>query len=73
VDDLGALRRRDERLRRLEAERDELRAILAPLLDHPYLHIARLGWCCTFCAAREGTPHEGHCPVLRRDALLGRA
>jgi hypothetical protein len=53
-------------------ERDELRAILAPLLDHPYQHIARLGWCCTFCAQLEGRPHADTCAVRRRDILLGR-
>jgi hypothetical protein len=53
---------------------DELRAILAPLLDHPLVYVERLrAWRCQFCAAVEGTPHTGECPVLRRDTLLGRS
>jgi hypothetical protein len=55
-------------------QRDELRAILAPLLDHPLVYVERLrAWRCQFCAAVEGSPHTGECPVLRRDTLLGRS
>lgn len=82
-------------------QRDELRAVLAPLLDDPYEQFNTAGYeCdeidhrCRFCEmamvwtrtwtgrrnARgrkinewaDATPHTSDCPVLRRDALLGR-
>ena len=89
-------------VRQVAAERDDLRAILAPLLDEP---MRRVGESrpdyedeterCVFCGARydnawgeptnpdpayrfvstplvETTPHAPTCPVLRKDALLGR-
>lgn len=51
----------------------ELRAVLAPLLDEPWRTIANYGEPderCVFCD--ETDPHAPDCPVLRRDALLGR-
>jgi hypothetical protein len=73
--DVGSVARAlDGRAAAVAGQRDELRAILAPLLDHPLVYVERLrGWRCQFCAAVEGTPHAGECPVLRRDVLLGRA
>jgi hypothetical protein len=82
------------RLRRTtEREPDELRALLAPLMDDPLeacpmIHgYGAYGWRCRFCktpmltALDQPSPtrdggrerHEPTCPVLRRDALLGRA
>lgn len=66
---------------RLIAQRDELRAVLAPLLDNPW----RLEpedcsfWICTFCRADAAADerddprtHNDSCPVPRKDELLGR-
>lgn len=59
------------------AEVTELRAILAPLLNKP-LDQRAIDRRCRFCAERtpgEWAYQENHtpdCPVLRRDALLGR-
>ena len=58
--------------RTIRTQRDELRAILAPLLEDPWRDVivgddeGRSE--CVFCGA--GT-HEADCPVLRKDALLG--
>jgi hypothetical protein len=58
-------------------ERDELRAILAPLLDDPLRHVDGVGWACRFCgeatASDRDLVHGPDCPVPRRDALLGRS
>lgn len=62
-------------------ERDELnrqiatlRAVLAPLLDNPV--DLQEGRECLFCGQRayrlESAGHADHCPVLRRNELLGR-
>lgn len=67
-------RQRDEAV----AQRDELRAVLAPLLARPYAD-DRDG--CLFCESTLSwldydadlvDEHRPGCPVLRRDALLGR-
>lgn len=66
-------------LARAERERDELRAILAPLLAVPWSHAwanRREAWRCRFCQCLFDNTHvdDGHradCPVLRRAALLG--
>lgn len=51
----------------------ELRAVLAPLLDDPHRNGSHF---CVFCGAflmdGDSGEHESDCPVLRRDALLGR-
>lgn len=53
----------------LTAERDELRAILAPLLDDT----GEIGAPCFFCRIIiETGPHDPDCPVLARERLLGR-
>ena len=56
----------------LQAQRDELRAILAPLLDDPFHGSTP----CVFCGHRwrfnESVNHMIDCPVLQRDRLLGR-
>jgi hypothetical protein len=65
----------------LRRQRDELRAVLAPLLDDPWRGV---DWipvddrgavdpmrACVFCG--DGIAHLPDCPVLRRDALLGRS
>lgn len=55
----------------------DLRAVLAPQLDHPW-HFVGLGWRCAWCGRYWTTPeletseHWGGCPTYRRDALLGR-
>jgi hypothetical protein len=54
-----------------------LRAVLEPLLDHPYQsggpYFAPHQEC-RFCRAILGDErHDPTCPVLRRDALLGRS
>lgn len=49
-------------------QRDELRAVLAPLLTSRRDD-------CLFCGVKTlvgGRMHRSDCPVLRRDALLGR-
>lgn len=57
-------------------ERDELRAILAPLLADP-IGSNEYGVYCDFCHVESDTSavlvHAPDCPVLRRDALLGQA
>lgn len=56
-------------------ERDELRAILAPLLDGPEVEIGAYGGgtiTCVFCDAATVHGHKPGCPVLRKDQLLGR-
>lgn len=70
-------------LARLLDERDALRAILAPLLEHPMVD-GKVGVVCILCGtlAKPVDPlrpydpstviHVGDCPYLRRDALLGR-
>lgn len=65
---------RDEAIR----QRDEARAVLAPLLDDPWRNESEgpywaLDWFqeCVWCASR-APDHAADCPVLRRDALLGR-
>lgn len=55
----------------LEAEIADLRAILAPLLANP-LRSSRGEPYCLFCTADRGD-HSDDCPVLRKDALLGRS
>lgn len=51
-------------------ERDELRAILAPLLDEPMRWMgSERDVCCVFC---DTSPHLDDCPVLAKDRLLGR-
>lgn len=50
------------------AERDEARAVLRPLLEHP---INREDNRCVFCRVNDVFEHEPDCPVLRRAALLG--
>jgi hypothetical protein len=71
----------------LRRQVDELRAILAPLLDEPLRNLdpdAQLDICIFCLAARWVDPsgradvdgvfaHRPDCPVLRRDALLGRS
>lgn len=55
-------------------QRDVLRAILAPLLDEPFVpgpNGSDMGLDCLFCRVDEPS-HEPNCPVLRRDELLGR-
>lgn len=70
-------RERDEARR----ERDDLRAVLAPLLDDPIVWVwngRREYRRCGVCDATatdpdlEPFPHHPDCPVLRRDELLGR-
>lgn len=59
----------------VEQERDELRAILAPILDAPQIEIGLdRDLACIFCAAAlaRRQPHDSDCPVSRKDALLGR-
>lgn len=61
----------------LQATIDELRAVLAPLLDQPWAYGPQggdAGQCCAWCLrfADEEGPHAPNCPVLRKDALLGR-
>lgn len=61
---------------RLEAQRDELRAVLAPLLDKPFEYIDTEA--CLFCNGDRhgegyGPVHDEGCPVLRKDELLGRS
>jgi len=59
---------------------DELRAVLAPLLDDPNAPRSGDGeydfGCCVFCHCEvPGTvpgEHAPDCPVLRKDELLGR-
>ena len=74
-----------------EALIDELRAVLAPLLDEPWYYDCDLDadpdtmvYVCKLCDATAhlppgygsigeiDPPHLSSCPVLRRDALLGR-
>lgn len=62
--------RRLSRERELEAERDELRAILAPLLEKPWERFGGGRYACRFC--HTGSSHTPNCPVLRLGALLGR-
>lgn len=53
-------------------ERDELREILAPLLEGDGLP-RYIEDCCQFCAStRPERAHDLDCPVLRADELLGR-
>jgi hypothetical protein len=65
-------------LSQVERARDELRAILEPLLDEPIRDHD-----CLFCETRDvardnpwlpppGVEHAPTCPVRRREALLGR-
>ena len=59
-----------------ERERDELRAILQPLLDQPIRFVGEPASNeCIFCEA-DSAWHDPHhrpsCPVLRRDQILGR-
>lgn len=61
-------RERDAAIR----ERDELRAILAPLLGDPCRSAGGDRVCCVFCHKYSwGDGHEPACPVLRPDTLLG--
>lgn len=54
----------------------EVRAVLAPLLDEPLIYVG--AWAiCKICGDhteedRRPPAHKNDCPVLRRDALLGR-
>lgn len=57
----------------------DLRAVLAPLLEQPYVDWSEgeYGRTCRFCLSGEpyrGDPpvHTPDCPVLRDDELLGR-
>lgn len=49
-------------------ERDEVRDVLAPLLNDPRSSDCA---CCVFCQTVPGSDHDADCPVLRRDELLG--
>jgi hypothetical protein len=69
---------RRERIAALEVGIAELRAVLSPRLDHPLVR-GPVGMICAWCSARalptEDDYREEHrpgCPVIRRDALLGR-
>lgn len=87
MDDLTRLRRAAEDQRdQAIAERDELRAILAPLLDDAKRFAFEStdgteNFSCLFCGGPECSEgrdspdhilHDPTCPVLRRDTLLGR-
>jgi hypothetical protein len=62
-----------DEVRRLQAERDELRAVLAPLLDDPWREAEDGFYDCTFCRPNGRTyDHKPGCPVLACDRLLGR-
>lgn len=68
--------RRLSRERGLEAERDELRAVLAPLLNEQTRRDGVHVWVWCPCCGRVAAlgrvvEHKPDCPVLRRDALLG--
>jgi hypothetical protein len=73
----GLVAKQSIRIRDLKGQRSELRAVLAPLLDEPYV---KAGPCpggdnlCAFCGMewREWHPHATDCPVRRRAELLGR-
>lgn len=80
-DELGAAL--DQAEGELDAARADLaacRAVLAPLLSKPFISTLMMGarledrcaWC--HCRPHRDTPepHARDCPVLRRDALLGR-
>jgi hypothetical protein len=58
---------------------EALRAVLAPRLDYPLVR-GPVGMICAWCSTRalptEDDYREGHrpgCPVLSKDALLGRS
>lgn len=67
------MRRMDKEHGEVKRQRDEVRAILAPLLAEPY----RLGYSheavreCVFCEQEWSFDHTPDCPVLRRAGLLG--
>ena len=54
----------------------ELRAVLAPLLDRPFI-AGQDGDACVWCLGLDDglgdANHEPDCPVLRKNELLGRA
>lgn len=56
-------------LAKLADQRDELRAVLAPLLANPFVAHAQ----CYFCGCFETEAHGPACPLWRRDQLLGRS
>ena len=62
-----------EAAKEIEGERDELRRILAPILDAEGLAGCAED-CCQLCGRSLGLVprHEPHCLVLDRDRLLGR-
>jgi hypothetical protein len=73
----------ESRVAELEKQLAEARGILTPLLDQPWKHSrgSRFDFECVFCGADyygTDTPgaeprwHTIECPVLRRDAILGR-
>lgn len=57
--------------RAVVAERDELRAVLRPLLADPWLDEGGEGWICRGCGSRDSPTHRPGCPVLDRARLLG--
>ena len=65
--------RATDTIRRLQAQRDELRAVLAPLLENPLATGDGSSGVCFFClnTILTGSGHALACPVLRRSELLG--
>lgn len=57
--------------RAVVAERDELRAVLRPILDSPWITGHDGGALCRVCGQDAERGHEDGCPVLDRARLLG--